>query len=229
MYSPSRLRIQVQIQNHPPITITYFMTDIKRIGSSGIHTVEGNVAGTRAAELTREREKQQALYEAVKNKIKDDHSHSIGRIDSKFSTATDAQEQEFRKKTVGLVTADEFRKAQAEVAEASLQLKVDKELELKQLELNKKLDRDLKRKKVSSSMSFTLDEEGDVDEEAAFVVKKKVTKNPNVDTSFLPDAARDRELEEKKEALRIQWLKEQEEIKKEVSIACARSVYKLMS
>ena len=28
------------------------MTDIKRIGSAGVHTVEGNVAGSRAARWT---------------------------------------------------------------------------------------------------------------------------------------------------------------------------------
>jgi hypothetical protein len=34
------------------------MTDIKRVGDAGIHTVEGNVAGLRAARLTKERDLQ---------------------------------------------------------------------------------------------------------------------------------------------------------------------------
>lgn len=34
------------------------MTDIKRVGDSGIHTVEGNVAGGRAAKLTKIRDQQ---------------------------------------------------------------------------------------------------------------------------------------------------------------------------
>lgn len=55
------------------------MTDIKRIGDAGVHTVEGNVAGSRAARLTKEREKQAKDYEAVKNKIKSENSANVGK------------------------------------------------------------------------------------------------------------------------------------------------------
>ena len=53
-------------------------------------------------------------YEAVKQKIKQENSvgvESIHQIDKKFNgnTLTDSLEQEFRLKTIGLVTADEFR------------------------------------------------------------------------------------------------------------------------
>ncbi len=82
------------------------MTDIRRVGDSGIHTIEGNVAGARAAELTKQREKEQAEYESVKNKIKHQNSVSVGRIDDKFNAASDILEQEFKKRTVGLVTAE---------------------------------------------------------------------------------------------------------------------------
>ena len=54
------------------------MTDIRRIGDSGIHTVEGNVAGGRAARLTKERDAQKAEYEKTKTKIKDDLNGGIG-------------------------------------------------------------------------------------------------------------------------------------------------------
>jgi protein FAM50 len=64
------------------------MTDIKRVGDSGVHTVEGNVAGGRAARLTKERAAQQAAYEAVKNKIKSDNASGVAKIDSKFNAAT---------------------------------------------------------------------------------------------------------------------------------------------
>ena len=75
--------------------------DIRRVGDSGINTVEGNVAGARAARLTKEREKQGAEYEAAKNKIKNDNAAGVGRIDDKFNAASDASEQEFRRRTVG--------------------------------------------------------------------------------------------------------------------------------
>lgn len=41
------------------------MTDIKRIGDTGIHTVEGNIAGGRAARLTKRAEAERIEYEQV--------------------------------------------------------------------------------------------------------------------------------------------------------------------
>lgn len=49
--------------------------------------MEGNVAGARAARLTKEREAQRAAYEDVKNKIKADNASSVSKIDSKFNAA----------------------------------------------------------------------------------------------------------------------------------------------
>lgn len=54
------------------------MTDIRRIGDSGVHTVEGAVSGNRAVQLTKQRNIQQQEYQAIKNKIKNDHSTQIG-------------------------------------------------------------------------------------------------------------------------------------------------------
>jgi protein FAM50 len=62
------------------------MTDIKRVGDSGVHTVEGNVAGDRAAQLTRERDQQRAEYESIKSKIKQQNASSFAKIDDKFNT-----------------------------------------------------------------------------------------------------------------------------------------------
>lgn len=46
--------------------------------------------------------------------------------------------------------------------------------------------------------------------------KKRFTKNPNVDTSFLPDREREEQERIERELLRKQWLQEQEKIKNEV-------------
>ena len=54
------------------------MTDVKRVGDAGVHTVEGAVAGARAARLTKERAKQQEQYQQSKQKIKDDISIGLG-------------------------------------------------------------------------------------------------------------------------------------------------------
>jgi protein FAM50 len=40
---------------------------------TGIHTVEGNVAGARAARLTKQRDKDQKEFEEKKRKIEEEH------------------------------------------------------------------------------------------------------------------------------------------------------------
>lgn len=86
-----------------------------------------------------------------------------------------------------------------------------------------------KKRKVKKlgPLSFDLDDGSDGasdndDSEAAQVSKKKkltkkITKNPNVETDFLPD--KDRELEEARERgrLRAEWETEQERIKSEIA------------
>ena len=83
---------------------------------TGINTVEGNVAGSRAAALSKKRAAEQAEFEARKQKIKSDGERGKLGIDSKFDTNSNmsASEQQCRAKTVGVVTAEEFRKASAE-------------------------------------------------------------------------------------------------------------------
>lgn len=43
-------------------------------------------------------------------------------------------------------------------------------------------------------------------------------KNPNVDTSFLPDREREREMREQRENLKKEWIEEQDKIKSEVAL-----------
>ena len=215
------------------------MTDIKRIGDAGIHTVEGNLAGSRAAGLSKKREKEQQEYEQVKNKIKLENKVSIGKIDDKFSSQSDTLEQEFRRKTIGLVSLEEFRNARAVTDEMKKREQDDiikqneKAVQLKKLE-----NRDSKRKKEASKLSFQLDEE---DENQDVYVPsssssssssssnskqpKKVLKNPEVDTSFLPDREREKELQETKEKLQAEWLQQQEVTKNEVKMMTSLSHY----
>lgn len=81
-----------------------------------------------------------------------------------------------------------------------------------------------KRKKAKSTLSFAMDdEEGDgevsssrqtPDAEPA-AKRTKFGKNPNVDTSFLPDREREEEERRERERLRQEWLRNQEELKAE--------------
>lgn len=83
-----------------------------------------------------------------------------------------------------------------------------------------------KRKKVAkSTLSFAVDDgDGDGDEIAAAGddedkqrpgKKAKSRKNPNVDTSFLPDREREEQERRDREDLRQEWLRKQEEMKNE--------------
>lgn len=59
-------------------------------------------------------------------------------------------------------------------------------------------------------------QDGDTEKAPAPVVKKsKFGKDPNIDTSFLPDREREEEERRVREELRQSWLSKQEEIKKE--------------
>ena len=194
------------------------MADIRRVGDAGVHTVEGHVAGSRAVMLNKQRDAQKAEYELNKNKIKGDNAAVIGKIDDKFSSASNVQEQEFRRKTVGLVSADEFRKARVEANETKEDQQKQIAAQEKKQHENKLEARELKRKQIASSLSFEVDEgaEGDEEDITATLKAKKRLKDPTVDTSYLPDRDRDRELNEKKAQLQKEWLEKQEKIKNEV-------------
>lgn len=86
-----------------------------------------------------------------------------------------------------------------------------------------------KRKKVAkSTLSFALDDDeaagdgvdtpssrGDDEDGEKPSKRAKSRKNPNVDTSFLPDREREEQERREREELRQEWIRKQEEMKKE--------------
>ena len=217
---------------------------------SGIHTVEGNLAGSRAAALTRKRESEQREFEARKQRLKLDAEKSSKNILSKFDvdSSLSTAEKTFREKTVGLVTAAEFKKAtlEAELArkgksknrpiedEAANRLAEKERMreEKKRKSLHKKLLK--KKRKMMSTLSFAVSEEdeNDIDmcmsslprnspqssknERKSINIQKEIKKNPNADTSFLPDKEREEAAQKERERLKKEWYAKQEEIKKEM-------------
>ncbi|TSS48078.1 Citrate synthase, mitochondrial [Bagarius yarrelli] len=150
-------------------------------------------------------------------------------IDKKFSAHYDAVEQELKSSTVGLVTLNDMKaKQEALVKEREKQLakkEQSKELQLK-LEKQKEKKRKEEQKRKIASLSFSPDdgEEEEEDEEKMEeeeeedytpVKKKKLGKNPDVDTSFLPDREREEEENRLREELRQEWERKQEKIKDE--------------
>ncbi|XP_015266017.1 PREDICTED: protein FAM50A-like, partial [Gekko japonicus] len=98
----------------------------------------------------------------------------------------------------------------------------------RKLERMRERERKQEQKRKISSLSFTLDEEeeedgGEEEEEEEVELereelptkKRKLGKNPDVDTSFLPDRDREEEENRLREELRQEWEAKQEKIKSE--------------
>jgi protein FAM50 len=162
------------------------------------------MAGSRAARLTKEREEQRAEYERIRDQIKADNS--VKDMAHKFSSATDQADDDFRKRTVGLVTLSEFLSAREA---ADLALSSRPEITASSSSGGVGIKAVTKRKK--ETLSFALDE----NEEAAPPVVKKRAKDPSVDTSFLPDRARDEEIVREKRRFEDEWRVEQHRVRGE--------------
>uniref|UniRef100_A0A1B0CQ99 Protein FAM50 homolog n=1 Tax=Lutzomyia longipalpis TaxID=7200 RepID=A0A1B0CQ99_LUTLO len=184
----------------------------------------------RAMQLMKKREIAQQEIEFRKKKIEEDLR--VHNIENKFASHYDAVEQQLKSSTIGLVTLDEMKAKQEDIVrEREKKLAQKKEekdreklraLEAKQAEKNK-------QQKQIQALSFTLDEdeaEDDASEEeeevkevkkspkrswmdVEDVPKKKIKKNPDVDTSFLPDREREERENRLREELRQEWVAQQ--------------------
>ncbi|KZS18236.1 putative Protein FAM50 [Daphnia magna] len=179
--------------------------------------------GSRAMQMMKKREQAQEEVEFRKKKIEEELK--LSGMKDKFASHYDAVEQQLKTSTIGLVTLDEM-KAKQEVIVQEREKQLAKKLKEKEREIERELEakraEKKKQKQQIKSLSFKLDndeeeEEGDQEEiqsapspkiladesesldkseEEPAAKKIKGNKNPDVDTSFLPD--RDREEEENK-------------------------------
>lgn len=161
----------------------------------------------RAMQLMKKREKQREQLEQMKQKIAEENVVKAN-INKKFSAHYDAVEAELKSSTVGLVTLNDMKaKQEALVKEREKQLAKKEQFKDLQLKLEKQRERERKKeqKRKIASLSFNVeDDEEDEEEDEDYLEevelekeelpkkKKKLGKNPDVDTSFLPD--RDREV-----------------------------------
>ncbi|VDI69071.1 protein FAM50 [Mytilus galloprovincialis] len=179
--------------------------------------------GGRAMILMKKRQKEQEEVEAKKKKIEEELK--IGNIQNKFATHYDAIEAQLKSNTIGLVTLDEMKAKQEDIVKKREKQLAKKNAEAQLIEKQKE-DRKKKEKMKIANLSFVMNEDEDEDdqEEEEEIIeipkadtgkKKRLGKNPDVDTSFLPD--RDREEEENKlrEQLREEWATKQEKLKNE--------------
>ena len=163
-----------------------------------------------------------------KLKIKADAERGVRRIDDKFGAAAAQVEKDrdFRAATVGLVTAEDFRKLQA------LQQRKDSggeemaaeeaRLAMASGTLMKKKKGEKKRKKAMMAvLSFGGGDDGDDQDDGDqddgdgndINSKKASKKDTSVDTSFLPDKDRAFNLASAERALKKEWTFEQSKIK----------------
>ncbi|KAJ8925673.1 hypothetical protein NQ315_009519 [Exocentrus adspersus] len=192
----------------------------------------------RAMQLMKKREKEMQDLELRKKRIEEDLR--INNIENKFATHYDAVEQQLKSSTIGLVTLDEMKAKQENIVKERekklAQKQAEKERE-KQRQLEAKQAEKNKQKKQIQALSFNLEEDEDEDEdpekaedseshnivqgwkresdEIAKLNLKKIKKDPNVDTSFLPDREREEEENRLREELRQQWAEQQQKLKEE--------------
>ncbi|KAM6186378.1 protein FAM50B [Rhynchocyon petersi] len=178
----------------------------------------------RAMHLIRLREKQKEQMEVLKQRIAEE-TITKSNVDKKFSVHYDAVEAELKSCTVGLVTLNDMKaKQESLVKEREMQLARKEQLEQHRLQLETmqaKARRQEQRRKLSSlSFSFEEDEEEEGTDEqepkrAKMTKKKNLGKNPDVDTSFLPDRDREEEENHLREELRKEWEAQCEKVKSE--------------
>ncbi|CAG8785234.1 3308_t:CDS:2, partial [Racocetra fulgida] len=153
--------------------------------------------GQRQAMLEKQRAKMLSEFEKQREKI------------AKYDDVEDS----LKKETIGLVKLEDFQKIRKEL-QVQKEREAARTAELKDDKIKKKR----KKKEEKVKLSFNL-EDADHEEEdnaiksEASKKKPKLGKNPNVDTSFLPDRDREEEERKEREQLRLEWLRKQEEIK----------------
>ncbi|XP_050433903.1 protein FAM50 homolog [Adelges cooleyi] len=194
----------------------------------------------RAMQLMKKRELAQAETELRKKKIEEDMK--LSNIENKFAKHYDAVEAQLKSSTIGLVTLDEMKAKQETIVQERVMKLAQKEKEVefeKQRQLEAKLEEKRQQQRKIQALSFIGDEEEEVESEddaaeeeeeeqqqqqpqqvvdqpsTSEPLPKKIKKNPDVDTSFLPDRARETEENCLRESLRQEWSDKQKCLKEE--------------
>lgn len=177
----------------------------------------------RVRQLLKKRELQKEQLEKMKQKIENDNVAAIQHIGAKFSSHYDAVEQQLKSSTIGLVTLDQMKAKRDDLVKEREQQLAKAARELPEDKKGKKKKRKQKQATLSFKFEDDEEEEGNDDDreipkddvEEKPVKKKRIGKNPDVDTSFLPDRDREEEEKKKREALRQEWMLKQESLKAE--------------
>ena len=131
----------------------------------------------------------------------------------KFASSEGVGDDAMSKATYGLQTREEFAAAAAAAAASEnnvASLSANAVLKEKNKKKKKK-----KKRKAASMLSFDLREEYG-GEEMTNAPPKKIMKNPDIDTHFLPDQERDEAQAAKVKMLKEEWIALKDKIEKEM-------------
>ncbi|XP_012295700.1 protein FAM50B [Aotus nancymaae] len=174
----------------------------------------------RAMHLLKKREKQREQMEVLKQRIAEE-TILKSQVDKKFSAHYDAVEAELKSSTVGLVTLNDMKARQeALVRERERQLAQRQQQEQQRLQQERLREQEQRRerKRKISCLSFALDDLDDQADAADAAEARRpgnLGKDPDVDTSFLPDRDREEEENRLREELRQEWEAQREKVKDE--------------
>ena len=154
----------------------------------------------RAFALGKERERTVARANEEKQKLRDETAaYRLKNQDAKFSSSTNATEVLLGQQTVGLVTKEEYarrRMALEGTAPPGEGIAADEAAAAATGSGSGGTDgagKEKKKKKAKEkgTLSFAMDDGEDVEEGDEELVRKKPKKNPNVDTGFIPEMAKE--------------------------------------
>ncbi|KAK4757201.1 hypothetical protein SAY87_007328 [Trapa incisa] len=135
------------------------------------------------------------------------------------SSTSEILETAFKKETIGLVTREQYVEKRVNIRNKIEEEEKEKLQKLQKEEEELQLQKLKKRKiKGDARLSFVDDIEDQSDDEETLeprLHRPKFSKDPTVETSFLPDREREAEEQEERERLRKQWLLEQQRIRNE--------------
>ncbi|KAI9497590.1 FAM50A protein [Zychaea mexicana] len=175
--------------------------------------MDSKAEGQRQAMLEKARRKIYEESERERQKIAKQNEVRVGS--DKFVATTNDIESQLKSSTIGLTELRDYRKIKENLEEQQMR----EAAQTAPLSDEKKKKR--KKKKASVKLSFAVDDEEEEEEDDELAAakkaqkKRKILKDPSVDTSFLPDREREEIERVEREQLRKDWLKRQEEIKKE--------------
>ncbi|VDN07049.1 unnamed protein product [Thelazia callipaeda] len=168
----------------------------------------------RLIHIAKKRERAKEAIEQRRRKLEEETKSLKSGITTKFTANYDAVEDSLKTSTIGLVTLDEMREKQRDVVEArELQIAVEGSSKDK---AHGTVNESKSCYKRVLSFAFNDDEE----ELSVPLEKKRVGMDPTVETAFLPDCDREKELARLKEDLAKEWQALQDKEKnEEINIA----------